>query len=44
MEETSAKVIEVIELAPIARAHGLEKHETTRLNKHFTQIYEKDST
>ncbi len=41
MEETSAKVIEVIELAPIARAHGLEKHETTRLNKHFTQIYEK---
>lgn len=24
MEETSAKVIEVIELAPIARAHGLE--------------------
>ncbi|MEN2265353.1 ABC transporter ATP-binding protein, partial [Enterococcus lactis] len=40
MEETSAKVIEVIELAPIARAHGLEKHQTTRLNKHVTQIYE----
>ncbi|MGG5359504.1 MULTISPECIES: ABC transporter ATP-binding protein [unclassified Enterococcus] len=41
MEETSAKVIEVIELAPIARAHALEKHETNRLNHHFTQIYQK---
>lgn len=41
MEETSAKVIEVIELAPIARAHALEKHETSRLNHHFSQIYQK---
>ncbi|WP_071131002.1 ABC transporter ATP-binding protein [Enterococcus timonensis] len=41
MEETSAKVIEVIELAPIARAHNLEKQEINRLNDHFYQIYEK---
>ncbi|WP_165006187.1 MULTISPECIES: ABC transporter ATP-binding protein [unclassified Enterococcus] len=41
MEETSAKVIEVIELAPISRAHALEKHETSRLNDHFSQIYKK---
>lgn len=41
MEETSAKVFEVIELAPIARAHSLEDHETRRLNTHFSQIYKK---
>ncbi len=41
MEETSAKVFEVIELAPIARAHSLEEHETKRLSTHFSQIYKK---
>ncbi|OJG83370.1 ABC transporter transmembrane region [Enterococcus ratti] len=41
MEETSAKVFEAIELAPIARAHSLEHYETKRLNTHFSQIYKK---
>lgn len=38
MEETSARVIEMIELVPIARAHALEKQEVQRLNHRFQQI------
>jgi ATP-binding cassette, subfamily B, bacterial len=38
MEETSARVIEMIELVPIARAHALEKQEVKRLNHRFQQI------
>lgn len=38
MEETSARVIEMIELVPIARAHALEKQEVRRLNHRFQQI------
>src|SRR5699024_5544113 len=41
MEQTSAKVIEAIELAPIARAHALEKKEINRLSSHFWDIYHK---
>lgn len=39
METTSAKVIEAIELAPLARAHALEQNEVKRLRTHFWQIY-----
>ncbi|WHY87012.1 ABC transporter ATP-binding protein [Neobacillus novalis] len=38
MEKTSAHVIEMIELVPIARAHALEKQEERRLNHRFQQI------
>jgi ATP-binding cassette subfamily B protein len=41
MEETSARVIEMIELVPIARAHALEKQEVRRLNHRFQQILRK---
>lgn len=41
MEETSARVIEMIELVPIARAHALEKQEVRRLNHRFQQILTK---
>jgi ATP-binding cassette, subfamily B, bacterial len=41
MEETSARVIEMIELVPIARAHALEKQEVQRLNHRFQQILSK---
>ncbi|MGD6843499.1 ABC transporter ATP-binding protein [Bacillus infantis] len=41
MEETSARVIEMIELVPIARAHALEKQEVKRLNHRFQQILPK---
>lgn len=42
MEETSARVIEMIELVPIARAHALEKQEVSRLNNRFQQFCQKD--
>jgi ATP-binding cassette, subfamily B, bacterial len=38
MEKTSASVIEMIELVPIARAHALEQQEVQRLNQRFQQI------
>lgn len=41
MEETSARVIEMIELVPIARAHALENQEVRRLNHRFQQILSK---
>jgi ATP-binding cassette, subfamily B, bacterial len=41
MEETSASVIEMIELVPIARAHALENQEVRRLNHRFQQILTK---
>lgn len=41
MEQTSAKVVEMIELVPITRAHALEEMETERLNRHFYQIAQK---
>ncbi|MFS0778237.1 ABC transporter ATP-binding protein [Neobacillus sp. 3P2-tot-E-2] len=41
MEETSARVIEMIELVPIARAHALENQEVRRLNRRFQQILTK---
>jgi ATP-binding cassette, subfamily B, bacterial len=41
MEETSARVIEMIELVPIARAHALENQEVSRLNHRFQQILTK---
>jgi len=41
MEKTSAKVVEMIELVPIARAHALEAKEVKRLDYRFGQILEK---
>ncbi|WP_462409575.1 ABC transporter ATP-binding protein [Neobacillus sp. Marseille-QA0830] len=41
MEETSASVIEMIELVPIARAHALEKQEVSRLTYRFQQVLQK---
>lgn len=41
MEQTSAKVVEAIELAPIVRAHALETNEVQRLENHFSAIYRK---
>jgi ATP-binding cassette subfamily B protein len=38
MEETSARVIEMIELLPIARAHALENQEVQRLNSRFQKV------
>ena len=41
MEQTSGKVVEMISLAPVTRAHALEEMETERLNRHFFRIAEK---
>ena len=32
MEETSAKVMEMVQLVPVTRAHGLEKEEIMRMD------------
>jgi ATP-binding cassette, subfamily B, bacterial len=41
MEQTSAKVIEMIELLPISRAHALEEQEIDKMNKHIVKIAKK---
>lgn len=41
MEETSARVVEMIELVPVARAHSIEDQEINRLNQRFEQIADK---
>lgn len=38
MEETSAKVMEMVELIPVARAHALEKQEIKRMNVQLGQV------
>ena len=41
MEETSAKVIEMVELIPVTRAHALEKEEIDKMQFQLTQVAEK---
>ena len=41
MEETSAKVMEMVEMVPVARAHALEKQETRKMGTQLDQIARK---
>lgn len=41
MEETSAKVMEMVEMVPVARAHALEKQETKKMGVQLDQIAKK---
>lgn len=41
MESTSAKVVEMIELVPITRAHALEDYEIERLSSQLNEVAEK---
>ncbi len=41
MESTSAKVVEMIELVPITRAHALEDYEIDRLSNQLNKVAEK---
>lgn len=38
LEETSAKVMEMVELIPVARAHALEKQEMKRMNDQLGKV------
>lgn len=41
MEETSAKVMEMVEMVPVVRAHALEKQETKKMGVQLDQIAKK---
>ena len=41
MEDTSAQVMEMVELIPVTRAHALEDEETVRMNRHLMTVAEK---
>lgn len=41
MEETSAKVMEMVELIPVTRAHALEQHESKKMDSQLTQVAKK---
>lgn len=41
MEETSVKVIEMVELIPVTRAHALEKQETQKMDHQLGNVAEK---
>ena len=41
MEETSARVMEMVELIPVTRAHGLEAQEIHRMQSQLTQVANK---
>jgi ATP-binding cassette subfamily B protein len=41
MESTSAKVMEMVELIPVTRAHALEEEETSRVSEHLMEVAEK---
>lgn len=41
MEETSAKVMEMVELIPITRAHALEEKETGKMGEHLETVAKK---
>lgn len=41
MEETSVRVMEMVELIPITRAHALEKQETRKMDDQLGQVAEK---
>ena len=40
MEETSARVMEMVELIPVTRAHALEKLETNKIDKQLKNVAE----
>jgi ATP-binding cassette subfamily B protein len=41
MEETSVRVMEMVELIPVTRAHGLEKQETKKIDKQLVNVAKK---
>lgn len=41
MESMSSSVLEMIDMIPVARAHGVEDHEERRLRRHFGDIRRK---
>lgn len=41
MEETSAKVMEMVEMLPVTRAHGLEKQEINKMDKQLAKVSRK---
>lgn len=41
MENTSARVMEMVELIPITRAHALEEEETEKINSQLIEVAEK---
>jgi len=41
MEETSIRVIEMVELIPVTRAHALEKQETKKMNNQLVNVAKK---
>lgn len=41
MEETSVRVMEMVELIPVTRAHGLEKQETSKMDKQLINVAKK---
>ena len=41
MEETSAKVMEMVELIPVTRAHALERQETNKMDHQLAHVAEK---
>ena len=44
MEETSVKVMEMVELIPVTRAHALEKQETKKMDSQLAHVAEKGLT
>ena len=41
MEETSVKIMEMVELIPVTRAHALEKQETKKMDSQLAHVAEK---
>lgn len=41
MEETSAKVMEMVEMLPVTRAHGLENQEIKKMDKQLARVSKK---
>lgn len=41
MEETSAKVMEMVEMIPVTKAHALEDQETRKMNEQLRRVAEK---
>ena len=41
MEETSVRVMEIVELIPVTRAHALEKQETSRIDHQLSNVAQK---
>lgn len=41
MEETSAKVMEMVEMIPVTKAHALEDRETEKMERQLKKVAEK---